>query len=81
MDPSFFLIFWTLTMSDLEVPDHVYEKELKKIDANVSILYSLLLHDCYNYAHLDKFKRKCGSGQVACTYFCPSPSHVVPYVI
>ncbi|KAK3866040.1 hypothetical protein Pcinc_028398 [Petrolisthes cinctipes] len=36
MDPSFFLIFWTLNMSDLEVPEHVYEKELKKIDANPS---------------------------------------------
>ncbi|XP_063606637.1 THO complex subunit 2-like [Penaeus indicus] len=36
MDPSFFLTFWTLTMSDLEVPHHMYEKEIKKIDANVS---------------------------------------------
>lgn len=37
MDPSFFLTFWTLTMSDLEVPHHMYEKEIKKIDANVSV--------------------------------------------
>ncbi|XP_042869618.1 THO complex subunit 2-like [Penaeus japonicus] len=36
MDPSFFLTFWTLTMSDLEVPHYMYEKEIKKIDANVS---------------------------------------------
>ncbi|XP_063849502.1 THO complex subunit 2-like isoform X3 [Scylla paramamosain] len=34
MDPSFFLTFWTLTMSDLEVPHHMYEKEIKKIDPN-----------------------------------------------
>ena len=32
MDPTFFLTFWTLTMSDLEVPTHIYEKELKKIN-------------------------------------------------
>ena len=37
MDPSFFLTFWTLTMSDLEVPHHMYEKEIKKIDPNVSV--------------------------------------------
>ncbi|KAG7167870.1 THO complex subunit 2-like [Homarus americanus] len=36
MDPSFFLTFWTLTMSDLEVPVHMYEKEIKKIDPNPS---------------------------------------------
>ncbi|XP_050689638.1 THO complex subunit 2-like isoform X2 [Eriocheir sinensis] len=36
MDPSFFLTFWTLTMSDLEVPHHMYEKEIKKIDPNQS---------------------------------------------
>ncbi|XP_068227072.1 THO complex subunit 2 isoform X2 [Palaemon carinicauda] len=36
MDPSFFLTFWTLTMSDLEVPTHIYEKEIKKIDVNPS---------------------------------------------
>ncbi|XP_064083683.1 THO complex subunit 2-like isoform X2 [Macrobrachium nipponense] len=36
MDPSFFLTFWTLTMSDLEVPTHIYEKEIKKIDINPS---------------------------------------------
>ena len=36
MDPSFFLTFWTLTMSDLEVPTHIYEKEMKKITDQIS---------------------------------------------
>lgn len=36
MDPSFFLTFWTLTMSDLEVPHHMYEKEIKKINDQIS---------------------------------------------
>ncbi|KAB7500107.1 THO complex subunit 2 [Armadillidium nasatum] len=31
MDPSFFLTFWSLTMSDLEVPTRIYDKEIKKL--------------------------------------------------
>ncbi|CAL4100396.1 unnamed protein product [Meganyctiphanes norvegica] len=36
MDPSFFLTFWTLTMSDLEVPHQIYEKEIKKLNDQIA---------------------------------------------
>ncbi|XP_076041102.1 THO complex subunit 2-like protein isoform X4 [Oratosquilla oratoria] len=36
MDPSFFLTFWTLTMSDLEVPHHMYAKEIKKLTDQIN---------------------------------------------
>ena len=35
MEPGFFLMFWLLSMSDLEIPTKAYDKEIKKVTDNL----------------------------------------------